>query len=137
MGEGYHGGVLPIDGSAGHAHGPSPMDMRAIGGIGAPLEALRQQLRGCGQSLAGVLEPAGQALVREALGVLERHVCRIAVVGQIKSGKSTFINALIQDPTLLPTDVTPWTTAVTNLHYSTGQPSRTKLGRVRFRTGWS
>lgn len=124
MGEGYHGGALPLDGSAGPGLGTRASAAANSAAIGAPLEALRQQLLGCGRSLATVLEPAGQALVGEASRILERHVCRIAVVGQIKSGKSSFINALVQDPTLLPTDVTPWTTAITNLHFRQPAPGQ-------------
>jgi signal recognition particle receptor subunit beta len=51
----------------------------------------------------------------------ECFACRIAVIGQVKAGKSTLVNALIQRPGFLPTDVNPWTAVVTNLHF--GQPS--------------
>src|SRR5262245_29162958 len=51
------------------------------------------------------------------LRVLARLTCRIAVIGQVKAGKSTFINGLVRSPRLLPTDVNPWTTAVTHLHF--------------------
>ena len=51
----------------------------------------------------------------------ECAACRIAVIGQVKAGKSTLVNALIQLPRFLPTDVNPWTAVVTNLHF--GQPS--------------
>jgi signal recognition particle receptor subunit beta len=47
--------------------------------------------------------------------------CRIAVIGQVKAGKSTLVNALIERPRFLPTDVNPWTAVVTSLHF--GQPS--------------
>ena len=43
---------------------------------------------------------------------------RIAVVGQVKAGKSTFINAFIGRPGFIPADVNPWTAAVTNLHFA-------------------
>src|SRR5262249_3515914 len=49
--------------------------------------------------------------------LLARLTCRIAVVGQVKAGKSSFINALVRRLDLLPTDVNPWTTAITNLHF--------------------
>ncbi len=52
------------------------------------------------------------------LRVLARLTCRIAVIGQVKAGKSTFINGLVRIPGLLPTDVNPWTTAVTHLHFA-------------------
>ncbi len=39
----------------------------------------------------------------------------VAVVGQIKAGKSTLINALLDRPDFLPVDVVPWTSAITCL----------------------
>ncbi len=91
------------------------------GRIGARLEGLRQQLLSCGDVLAGLVEPSARPLIADALHNLRQLECRIAVVGQIKSGKSSFVNALVRNPRFLPTSVTPWTTAVTNLHF--GQPS--------------
>lgn len=122
MGEVHQGEALALSGGAGPGLGTGAFAQQGLGGIGAPLQALRQQLLGCGHALASVLEPAGQGLVNEASRILEQQVCKIAVVGQIKSGKSSFINALVQNPTLLPTDVTPWTTAVTNLHFGQAAP---------------
>lgn len=97
-------------------------DFRRKGGIGAGLEAKRRELLQLGPRLAQVVEPSGKSLVEEASRLLERQVCRIAVIGQIKSGKSSFINACVQMPDLLPTDVTPWTAAVTNLHFGQRRP---------------
>ena len=48
---------------------------------------------------------------------LEQRSCRIAVIGQIKAGKSTFINALVGRPGFLPADINPWTVVVTALHF--------------------
>jgi hypothetical protein len=85
--------------------------------VGKSLARLKRELVESGNQLREVLEPAGTGLVTDAMAMLERQVCRIAVIGQIKAGKSSFINALVQQPELLPTDVNPWTTAVTNLHF--------------------
>lgn len=87
------------------------------GGIGQTLATLRADLLAAGEELSDVVEPAGRTLIDEGASLLKKQVCRVAVVGQIKSGKSTFINAFTQQPGLLPTDVNPWTTAVTNLHF--------------------
>lgn len=92
-------------------------DPREHGGIGKRLQELKLRLLETGESLHNIVEPAGQSLVSESAKLLDKQVCRIAVVGQIKSGKSTFVNAFAQVPSLLPTDVNPWTTAVTNLHF--------------------
>jgi hypothetical protein len=93
------------------------------GRVGARLENLRQQLLSCGNVLGGLVEPAARPLIADALGQLDKLVCRVAVVGQIKSGKSSFINAFVRNPGLLPTAVTPWTTAVTNLHFRHASPN--------------
>ena len=85
--------------------------------IGTSPARLREELVHTAHLLREVLEPAGTGLVKDALRLLEHQVCRIAVIGQIKAGKSSFINAFVQHPDLLPTDVNPWTTAVTNLHF--------------------
>lgn len=48
---------------------------------------------------------------------LQKQICRIAFVGQMKAGKSSLINVLVEDAELLPADINPWTTVVTNLHF--------------------
>jgi len=96
--------------------------------IGTALESARRELMAAGQVLGDVLEPAGVGLTREAVRLLEQQSCRIAVVGQIKAGKSSFINALVQQPGLLPADINPWTTAVTTLHF--GQRNETQDAAV-------
>jgi GTP-binding protein EngB required for normal cell division len=55
------------------------------------------------------------AFVNDLLKQLEGHVCRIAFIGQVKAGKSSIINALIQRPHFLPTNVNPSTAVVTRL----------------------
>lgn len=109
-------------GSVASARASVGFDLRRDGGIGGRLEKLRHELLQLGGRLEDIVEPSGKSLVAEADRLLERQVCKIAVIGQIKSGKSSFINACVQTPELLPTDVNPWTTAVTNLHFVQRQP---------------
>src|SRR5262245_43845039 len=85
--------------------------------IGSGLEACRRELSICGRDLRSAMPARGVIFIDEALKLLARLTCRIAVVGQVKSGKSSFINALVRRPSLLPTDVNPWTTAITQLHF--------------------
>lgn len=40
----------------------------------------------------------------------------VSVIGQIKAGKSTLMNAMIGETGLLPSDVNPWTSVITALH---------------------
>lgn len=84
--------------------------------VGESLGRFRRDLLTVGGQLSSVLGPAGADTINKAVLALDKQVCRIAVIGQIKAGKSTFINALVQHPQLLPTGVNPWTTTITNLH---------------------
>jgi hypothetical protein len=86
--------------------------------IGEELETLRRELVACGRELQAARPFRGGSFVDDMLRLLARLTCRIAVIGQVKAGKSTFINGLVRSPGLLPTDVNPWTTAVTHLHFA-------------------
>ncbi|MEM6309616.1 MAG: dynamin family protein [Pseudomonadota bacterium] len=55
----------------------------------------------------------------------------ITFIGQIKSGKTTLVNALAGQPGLLPADVNPWTSVVTSLFLN--QPLREDSPTARFR----
>lgn len=79
---------------------------------------MRRELVVCGRELQSARPFRGGSFVDDMLRLLARLTCRIAVIGQVKAGKSTFINGLVRSPGLLPTDVNPWTTAVTHLHFA-------------------
>ncbi|MEM6825636.1 MAG: dynamin family protein, partial [Pseudomonadota bacterium] len=51
----------------------------------------------------------------------------VSIIGQIKAGKSTLLNALIAETDLLPSDVNPWTSVITGLHLN----SRTRPDNTR------
>src|SRR5262245_10579099 len=95
---------------------PRPRPAQAIG---APLEAARLRLLDLVERLSGLLGEHAAPLLEAARHQLEHRACRIAVIGQVKAGKSTFINALARRPGLLPTDINPWTVVVTALHFRT------------------
>jgi hypothetical protein len=86
--------------------------------IGAELETMRRELIECGRELQSARPFRGGSFVDDMLTLLAKLTCRIAIIGQVKAGKSTFINGLVRSPGLLPTDVNPWTTAVTHLHFA-------------------
>jgi signal recognition particle receptor subunit beta len=85
--------------------------------IGAPLEDARLRLLQMIDRLSGLVGEHAAPLLEAARKQLEQRACRIAVVGQIKAGKSTFINALSERPGFLPADINPWTAVVTSLHF--------------------
>ena len=84
--------------------------------VGAPLEELRQGLIASCRELAGDARAMSSDTAATA-ELLQRLTCKIAVIGQVKAGKSSFISALIGRPHLLPSDANPWTTVVTSLHF--------------------
>ncbi|QBY00667.1 hypothetical protein E2K80_07890 [Rhodophyticola sp. CCM32] len=52
---------------------------------------------------------------REIQTALNDWAVKVAVIGQVKAGKSTFLNAFLRQDNLLPSDVNPWTSVVTNI----------------------
>ena len=54
--------------------------------------------------------------VDRLLRQLEQFEPSVTMIGQIKSGKTSLVNAMIGTPDLLPVDVNPWTSVVTSLH---------------------
>jgi hypothetical protein len=85
--------------------------------IGAHLEQGRLRLLALIERLGGLLGEHAAPLLEAADKQLHQRCCRIAVIGQIKAGKSTFINALAERPGFLPADINPWTAVVTALHF--------------------
>ncbi|MBJ2150119.1 dynamin family protein [Paracoccus sp. IB05] len=62
-------------------------------------------------SLAFVEEPIDRVLDK-----IRSFEPSVSVIGQIKAGKSTLVNALVGETDLLPSDVNPWTSVITALH---------------------
>jgi dynamin family protein len=84
--------------------------------VGFGLEAWRSGLITCGRELQSRRAFRG-TFVDDALRLLDRLTCRIGLIGQVKAGKSSLTNALACKPDMLPTNVNPFTTVVTNLHF--------------------
>lgn len=78
------------------------------------MEPLRKSLR-CVQNLG---DEKGKKAARRLMSKLDALEPSITMIGQIKSGKTTLVNAMIGWPGLLPADVNPWTSVVTSLHMS-------------------
>jgi Dynamin family len=102
---------------AASAASPFRPDPFGVSPIGKPLEDIRQSLLALVDDLHRLLGEHASPLLIEVRKQLEEMTCRVAVIGQIKAGKSTFINSLIGQPGLLPTDVNPWTAVVSALHF--------------------
>ncbi len=87
---------------------------------GAHLQNVAADLSACVEALSADMDSPLTAMAQSLVGDLQEQTCRIAVIGQVKAGKSSFINALAGRATMLPTDVNPWTAVVTKVHF--GEP---------------
>ncbi|MEO1493640.1 MAG: dynamin family protein [Pseudomonadota bacterium] len=86
------------------------------------------KLRDAYQSLRAMASSEFKPLISTEEKRLSEWRARVAVVGQVKAGKSTFLGALIGQPRFLPSEVNPWTSVITNLHF--GHPEDPKAGGV-------
>ena len=88
-----------------------------------PLEQVAKQINDLDAALEALMSPDSDvqtgpldkklAALRAQLAAFEPSV---TMLGQVKSGKTTLVNAMAGWADLLPSDVTPWTSVVTSLH---------------------
>lgn len=96
--------------------------------LGLALGHTREQLLADLDTIASL---SGGTLTKRAAAIRARvrnSSIRVGVIGQVKAGKSSMINALTRQSGLLPSDVNPWTTVVTKLHF--GHPGGKTSGAV-------
>lgn len=88
------------------------MGQGALTGLRDEMDSLREVLWDIeaigGDSIGGK--------IRDLLREVDTFEPAVTFIGQIKSGKTTLVNAMIGKPDLLPADVNPWTSVVTSLH---------------------
>ena len=56
----------------------------------------------------------------------------ITMIGQVKAGKTSLVNAMVGQPDLLPADVNPWTSVVTSLHLNPHMAAEDNRSSFRF-----
>ena len=56
----------------------------------------------------------------------------VTMIGQVKAGKTSLVNAMVGLPDLLPADVNPWTSVVTSLHLNPHTEPEDDKARFRF-----
>ncbi len=80
--------------------------------------AERDRLRAAVANLAGMGDETATRLAARIDEQLTNLEPSVTMIGQVKAGKTSLVNAMIGWPGLLPADVNPWTSVVTSLHLS-------------------
>ena len=84
-------------------------DLRTFAAQVARLRSALDMMKSLGD---GNMERRAEKMRRQ----LETFEPSVTMIGQIKSGKTSLVNAMVGAPDLLPADVNPWTSVVTSLH---------------------
>lgn len=99
-----------------------------------PLVCDLRKLDGALQSL----QAAGDETNLEPIQKLRRHLRdfepTVTLIGQVKAGKTSLVNAMTGGGALLPADVNPWTSVVTSLHLSPTLNTANQHAKFRFFT---
>lgn len=113
---------LQVGPTLGHALfqglGPLVRDLRKLDGALKNLQAAEDEAN---------LEPI-QKLRRQ----LRDFEPSVTLIGQVKAGKTSLVNAMMGGGALLPADVNPWTSVVTSLHLSPTLTPANQHAKFRF-----
>lgn len=91
-----------------------------------------EELRRALLKLAKIGDPATRKAALKLVGQLQSIEPSVTMIGQVKAGKTSLVNALIGEPGLLPADVNPWTSVVTSLHLAPASKAPKVGARFRF-----
>ncbi|MBF9035445.1 hypothetical protein HKCCE2091_14455 [Rhodobacterales bacterium HKCCE2091] len=82
------------------------------------------------------LQEIGDETVAPAIRKLRRQMREfepsVTMIGQVKAGKTSLVNAMIGWPDFLPADINPWTSVVTSLHVEPAARSGAKKAKFSF-----
>ncbi len=99
------------------------------------LQAFSQSIRPLRNALNNIQQLADETSAKSAIKLrrqLDSLEPSVTMIGQIKSGKTSLVNAMIGWPNLLPADVNPWTSVVTSLHLNPTPAPHDTTARFRF-----
>ncbi|KIC13398.1 dynamin family protein [Leisingera sp. ANG-Vp] len=98
-----------------------------------PLAEFAARSQDVEMALDVLAEASGERVARSLArlkGELEAFEPSVTLLGQVKSGKTSLVNAMAGWADLLPSDVNPWTSVVTSLHLTPGD--RRQEGKACF-----
>ncbi|MEM6609802.1 MAG: dynamin family protein [Pseudomonadota bacterium] len=91
------------------------------------------------QEIEEVIEDLGQLggdTIEPTLRKLRRQIRdfepSVTMIGQVKAGKTSLVNAMVGRPDFLPADINPWTSVVTSLHMSPAATSAAQKAKFSF-----
>ena len=76
--------------------------------------------------------PEAKKKARKLMDAVEAFEPSVTMIGQIKSGKTSLVNAMAGRPEFLPADVNPWTSVVTSLHLNTKREDEAPIATFKF-----
>jgi hypothetical protein len=119
--------------SAGPADAPKPrgagtdeIPLSSRLSVGARLHDSKRRVLGAAGTLTALADKETAQAISQVAARLQRQACRVAFVGQVKAGKSSLINALVEQPDLLPANINPCTAVITRLSF--GVPDMPQAG---------
>jgi len=86
------------------------------------LDAFQDEIADLEATLADVVTLGGPEAEKKSAKLIKQLRAfepSITMIGQVKAGKTSLVNAMVGRPDLLPADVNPWTSVVTSLHLNT------------------
>lgn len=99
------------------------------------LESFQEELSELEDTITDIEKIGGQEAGKKAQRLIKqlRHFePNITMIGQIKAGKTSLVNAMAGRPDLLPADVNPWTSVITSLHLNTPLPDDAPRASFQF-----
>jgi len=96
--------------------------------IGADLDEQFKEILALSDRLRSATGEDYTSLLDQVDQPLKKAVGSISMIGQVKAGKTSLINSLIERTGFLPSDVNPWTAVVTKLFF--GKPGAPENGAL-------
>lgn len=99
------------------------------------LDEFHDEITDLEATLADVVKLGGPEAEKKAgklIKQLRMFEPSVTMIGQIKSGKTSLVNAMVGRPDLLPADVNPWTSVVTSLHLNAPLPPDAPTASFQF-----
>ncbi len=98
----------------------------------APLVRDRRKVAGALDHLQKVADETSVEAIQKLRRRMRRFEPSVTLIGQVKAGKTSLVNAMSGGGTLLPSDVNPWTSVVTSLHLSPVLKEANQRAQFRF-----